>query len=232
MKFRRFAIYHLPEGELGDFGAAWLGWDARSGAAAQRPLVPGLAGTAEELTSVPRRYGFHATLKAPFRLAEGHSVDDLALRTALVCDHLAPFLLDLQVSVDWGFVALRPSDPPVELMALEQALVTRLDDLRAALTPAERERRRPDALPPRARAHLDHWGYPFVLDLFNYHLTLSNSLPPAEAGALAAALRPVLAPMIAAPMQVRAVALMGEDDEGRMHRIEDYPLRARTTSAT
>ncbi|HWL56149.1 MAG TPA: DUF1045 domain-containing protein [Paracoccus sp. (in: a-proteobacteria)] len=225
MKFARFAIYHLPEGELGDFGAAWLGWDARTGKAPARPEVAGLQASAAEITSVPRRYGFHATLKAPFRLAEGHSPDDLVLRTALICDHLSAFALDLGLSCDWGFVALRPLRQPVELVALEQALVTRLDDLRAPLTPAERERRKPDALPEKARAHLDHWGYPFVLDLFNYHLTLSKSLPRAEGEALVAALGPVLDPLIRAPMQVRAVSLVGEDAEGRMHRIEDFPLR-------
>ncbi|MDT1062932.1 DUF1045 domain-containing protein [Paracoccus sp. CPCC 101403] len=232
MNFRRFAIYHLPEGPLGDFGAAWLGWDARGVKAADRPAVAGLPDTAEALTDVPRRYGFHATLKAPFRLAEGHSVDDLILRCGLVCDHLSPFLLDLRLSLDWGFVALRPHAQPPALHALEQALVTRLDDLRAPLTAAERDRRRPDALPPQARAHLDHWGYPFVLDLFNYHLTLSGGLDQDRATALVAALAPVVKPLIAAPMEVRAVSLVGEDAEGRMHRIEDFPLRARTTSST
>ena len=38
MQFRRYAVYHLPEGPLGDFGGAWLGWDARNGL---RPLRPG-----------------------------------------------------------------------------------------------------------------------------------------------------------------------------------------------
>ncbi len=225
MTFRRYAIYHLPGGDLGKFGSRWLGWDAAAGHGLARPAIRHLPDEAETLTALPMRYGFHATLKAPFRLGANHGPGDLARRAELVCDHLAPFALDLELRCDWGFVALRPRGQPAALLALEQALVTRLDDLRAPLTPEERDRRRPDALPQKARAHLDHWGYPFVLDLFRYHLTLSNSLPADQAAALRDALAPHLAPLIAQPMAVTAVALMGEDDQGRFHVIRDIALR-------
>lgn len=225
MQFRRYAIYHLPGGRLGQFGSAWLGWDARTGSPLPRPAVADLPDEAETLTAVPMRYGFHATLKAPFRLAQGHSVADLLRRTELVCDHLAPFALELELSTDWGFVALRPRHQPPALMALEQAVVTRLDDLRTALTAEERDRRRPEALPDKARQHLDHWGYPFVLELFRYHLTLSNGLPAVQAGKLRQALQPALAPLIALAMPVTSVALMGEDATGRFHMIRDIALR-------
>lgn len=223
--FRRFALYHLPEGELGAFGAAWLGWDARLGQALPRPDLPGLPDEAETMTAEAMRYGFHATLKAPFRLAAGHEVQDLARRARLVCDPLAPFSLSLALVQQYGFVALRPVAQPPQLLALEQALVTRLDDLRAALTPEERDRRRPETLPDAARRHLDHWGYPYVLDLFGYHLTLSRSLAPDAGRALIRAMTPAVAPLIRAPMPVTSVALMGEDAFGRFHRIEDIPLR-------
>lgn len=225
MGFRRYAIYHLPEGALGDFGSAWLGWDVQTGQPLPHPDIAALPDHAETLTAVPMRYGFHATLKAPFRLAEGHSAEDLALRAEMICDHLAPFQMAMELRTDWGFVALRPREQPAELLALEQALVTRMDDLRAPLTPLERERRRPETLPEKARAHLDHWGYPYVLELFHYHLTLSNSLEADQAEALQAALAPVVAPLIAAPMNVRSVALVGEDADGRFHLIRDIGLR-------
>lgn len=225
MQFRRHAIYHLPDGDLGRFGGGWLGWDARRGDSPPRPAVADLPAPAERLTATPMRYGFHATLKAPFRLAAGHDGDDLLRRTRLVCDHLAPFALDLELRDDWGFVALRPRMQPPELLALEQALVTRLDDLRAPLAPEERDRRQPDALPQKARQHLDHWGYPFVLNLFQYHLTLSGGLAADQARALRLALQPALAPLIAAPVNVAAVAVMGEDAQGRFHLIEEVALR-------
>lgn len=223
MQFRRYAVYHLPDGPLGDFGAGWLGWDARTGREPPRPA--GLPADGAALTAVPRRYGFHATLKAPFRLAPGHHPDDPALALRLLCDHLAPFQLALAARTDWGFVSLRPLEQPPQLLALESALVTRLDDFRAPLSAQEYDRRRPDSLPAQARRHLDHWGYPFVLELFHYHLTLSGPLPAEGAGALRDALLPHLAPLIAAPMQVTAVALMGEDEAGFFHLIEEVALR-------
>lgn len=228
MRFRRYAVYHLPEGALWDFGTSWLGWDARQGrAASRRPELDSAAppGKAEALTEAPRRYGFHATLKPPFRLAGGREPQELALTLRLLCDHLSPFALEMAPGCDWGFVALRPRHQPPELIALESSLVTRLDEFRAPLTPQEYDRRQPDALPPQARKHLDHWGYPFVLELFRYHLTLSGALPAPEAEALSAALRPHLEALIAAPMPVRAVALMGEDEAGFFHLIEEVPLR-------
>lgn len=228
MQFRRYAIYHLPGGALGDFGAGWLGWDARTGRPCPRPadLPAALSTEAPALTEVPRRYGFHATLKAPFRLAEGQRPDHLALALRLICDHLAAFELPLEARTDWGFVSLRPAGvQPPQLLALELALVTRLDEFRAPLSAEEYDRRRPDALPAQARKHLDHWGYPFVLELFHYHLTLSRALPADRAAALRDALLPHLAPLIAPPMPVQAVALMGEDEAGFFHLIEDVPLR-------
>lgn len=225
MSDTRYAIYHLPEGPLGALGAAWLGWDAREGLAPARIAVSGLPGAPQDLTATPMRYGFHATLKAPFRLARSHSAEDLARRAELVCDHLAPFALDLELHSDWGFVMLRPRHQPHELMALEQVLVTRLDGLRRPLSPEDYERRQPHLLSEKARTHLDHWGYPHVLDLFNYHLTLSGSLPPETAVALQQALRPVFAPLIAQPMPVRAVALVAEDAAGRFRLLREIPLR-------
>ncbi|KGJ04579.1 Protein of unknown function [Paracoccus halophilus] len=223
MQFHRYAIYHLPEGALADFGAAWLGWDARTGRHVARP--EGLPGNAEALTRAPRRYGFHATLKAPFRLAAGRDPAELARTLRMLCDRLSPCELQLEPRDDHGFLALRPQRQPPELLALESSLVTRLDEFRAPLTPQEYDRRNPDLLPARARMHLDHWGYPFVLDLFGYHLTLSGALPPAECALLHEALSPHLTPLIAAPIPLRSVALMGEDGDGFFHLIEDVPLR-------
>lgn len=222
MQFRRFAVYHLPDGALGDFGASWLGWDVRAGAAVAHPDD---LSDAAEVTQTPRRYGFHATLKAPFRLAQGREVQELALALRMICDRLAPFALELAPSRDWGFAALRPRHQPPELIALESSVVTRLDEFRAPLNTEEYDRRRPDALPAQARKHLDHWGYPFVLDLFSYHLTLSGALVPEAAGTLLAELSPRLAPLIAAPMPVAAAALVGEDEAGFFHLIEEFPLR-------
>ena len=86
--YRRYALYYTPpQGEFADFGAAWLGWDAGRGVAVAQPVLPGLDIAA--LTAAPRKYGFHATLKPPFRLADGTSAADLAQATAQVAARLA-----------------------------------------------------------------------------------------------------------------------------------------------
>ncbi|WP_145720203.1 DUF1045 domain-containing protein [Mesorhizobium tianshanense] len=71
----RYDIYYTPAAEhpLTVAASAWLGRDAfapGSGAVAEGKADP-------TLTSEPRRYGFHATLKAPFRLRDGTSVEEL-----------------------------------------------------------------------------------------------------------------------------------------------------------
>ena len=91
--YRRYALYYTPpQGEFADFGASWLGWDAVRGAAVAQPDLPGLDIAA--LTAEPRKYGFHATLKAPFRLAEGARAEDLAAAVATLAAQLRPVTLD------------------------------------------------------------------------------------------------------------------------------------------
>ena len=72
----RYAIHFTPSPNdpLTQAAAAWLGRDAYSGHAVEPPGTIDLG--MQEIsyhTALPRRYGFHGTIKAPFRLAEGHS---------------------------------------------------------------------------------------------------------------------------------------------------------------
>lgn len=224
MRHTRYAAYHLPAGKLGDFGAAWLGWDLRQAAPLPHPDLPGLPRPAAELTAVPRRYGFHATMKAPFRLANGVSPDDLAKSIAQIARATAPFEMTLDLQQSWGFLFLRPSDPPQLLAALEAALVRDLDHLRAPLSDADLARRNPDRLSPAERDHLMRWGYPHVLDRFRYHLTLSGPLPEDELHQLEAAIGPKIAALLDAPMPVTTIALVGERPDGRFEMIEEFSL--------
>ena len=76
----RFAIYFVPPAgtALYRFGAAVLGYDCYTGEDVERLRDSGLT-QAEwaALTAEPRRYGFHATLKAPFRLRAELDHEDL-----------------------------------------------------------------------------------------------------------------------------------------------------------
>lgn len=235
----RYAVYHLPQGDLGHWGSAWLGWDARKrhdataasdaqpkGEAPPRRNGAALPRTQGELTATPRRYGFHATMKAPMHLAEGRSLVELRARLGEIAATNTGFAMEMALNWDWGFLALRPLVQPPELMALEAALVTGLDDFRAPLSEQDRARRHPERLSPTAREHLDRWGYPHVLDLFHYHLTLSGAITEQEGATLAQAFEPELAPLLARPMPVAAIALVAEGPDKHFRLIEEFPLEA------
>lgn len=233
----RYAVYHLPEGELGHWGSAWLGWDLRGNradaagtqmeapaAAAVRRNGSALPRPHSELTATPRRYGFHATMKAPMHLAEGQSLDGLRTRLREVVAGQTAFGMEMALNWDWGFLALRPLVQPPALMALEAALVTGLDEFRAPLSDHDRARRHPERLSQAARDHLDRWGYPHVLELFHYHLTLTGAITEEEGARLAQAFEPELAPLLARPMPVARIALVAEGADKHFRLIEEFPL--------
>ncbi|KGJ20456.1 hypothetical protein IX55_06240 [Paracoccus sanguinis] len=221
-EFRRYAIYDLGPDPLAQFGAAWLGWDAIAG-------VPLPSAGGEAVTAVPRRYGFHATIKAPFRLAEGSTPAALAEAFAALCATLGPVALPRLTLAALGegdtrFVALIPAPQPPALTALATRVVTGLDRFRAPLSPAEIARRDPASLDATGRAYLDRWGYPQVLDRFRHHMTLTGPLSPEAAAGVMDTLGPRLAPLLPGPHPLTALALMGEDAEGRFHLIRRVPL--------
>ena len=241
--FRRYGVYFTPPrtGALARFGASWLGRDIATGQTVAHPELPGLpAARIEALTETPRRYGFHATLKPPFRLAPGHSADAVLADLRRICATLAPVSLPqgLQLARFGGFLALIPADPPppvsapvspqisAQLSALSSALVRGLDPHRAPLTRPERGRRHPDRLSPEQRDNLERWGYPWVMQQFRFHMTLTGRLPADQANAAQAALSVLLQPILPVPMAIEAVALVGEDSGGRFHIIEKIKLNS------
>ena len=150
----RYAIYFAPDrhSPWRQFGAHWLGRDEHDSAVLQQPLLAGIS--PEELariTQEPRRYGFHATLKAPFHLAAGHDEASLIRRMGALARTLNPVALGpLRIASLGAFLALIPENSPSGLQTLAAACVTRLDDLRAPLRDAELTRRRIENLDLRA----------------------------------------------------------------------------------
>ena len=114
MSYTRFAIYYVPpqNGALSDFGAAWLGWDVRSGTHSTMFSLHGL----DDITMTPRKYGFHGTLKPPFRLKEGTTREKLEQAVLKMSKGLAPAICDgLQVQSIGHFLALAPVGDPSEI---------------------------------------------------------------------------------------------------------------------
>ncbi|AJC23255.2 DUF1045 domain-containing protein [Pandoraea pulmonicola] len=192
----RFAIYYAPPAGScwWNEGSRWLGRDAITGRHLNPPHVPRLSRALHELTVEPRRYGLHGTLKAPMRLAPEASVDDLLAIAATVAARHAPFDLTVQADVidtdndkRPGFVALRPKavdSANAAMQSLAADCVQAFDALRAPPSDAELARRQAQTLSSRQRELLAQWGYPFVLDEFRFHVTLSDRVDAPDASAM------------------------------------------------
>ncbi|MCR8725029.1 DUF1045 domain-containing protein [Frigidibacter sp. ROC022] len=222
----RYAIYYTPgPGALAEFAAAWLGWDPEAGVAPAHPDVPGLPAPVAELTETPRRYGFHGTLKAPFRLAEGCSREGLRDELLSLAARLAPVTLPgLRLQPLGGFLALVPEGTQDALAALAGTVVRALDGFRRPPDAAEIARRNPERLSPRQRANLDRWGYPYVFEDFRFHLTLTGNIGAEAVAATAAALEPVLAPLLPRPFRVGELSLCHQSEGQRFRVLERVPL--------
>jgi|HubBroStandDraft_6_1064221.scaffolds.fasta_scaffold161858_2 putative phosphonate metabolism protein len=188
----RYAIYFVPAAncDLYRFGSAMLGYDCYSGEDVPTPADAGIdAESWRRLTEEPRRYGFHATLKAPFRLAPGCSEAELVQAFfAFAQRERTPTRIDPDIRLLGTFTAIVPCEPSAPLAALAERCTTELDPFRAAMPAAERERRAA-GLSARQVHHLDRWGYPYVFEDFRFHMTLTGRLPPAQQDAVLALLR-------------------------------------------
>jgi Protein of unknown function (DUF1045) len=223
----RYALYLAPppESELWRFGCDVIGRDALTGASRLGFAPPGYPPDSwPQMTSEPRRYGFHATLKAPFRLRADLSLADSIGRIAEFALKFEPFEAGelsvgaIAASAGHAFVVLKPKGELTELRAFEGSVVRALDSLRAPLTDGERRRRRPERLTPRQAYYLDAWGYPFVLDEFRPHFTLTNAIPDAD-GVGRALEREFRLRVASRALRIDALTLFAESEPGGEFKI-------------
>lgn len=216
---RRLAVYYAPRpGAFADRAAAWF----VAGEAAQR-LLPDLS--LAQLMAGARRYGFHGTIRAPFRPASGVTLEDVGAHVAALAALLAPARCDgLRLANMHGFLALVPEGDEGALRDLAAHVVTETDALRAPLDAGEIARRRPETLSTRQRDLLHRWGYPYVMEEFRFHLTLTDSLPQTVLDPVAAALAAHFAPVLPQPFVVEDLCLFGEDAAGMFHLLQRHAL--------
>lgn len=228
MRFSRYAVYFtFPQGPLTAFAAAWLGWNAATGERPDPPIVDGLPAPAHELSATPRKYGLHGTIKPPFRLAEGQDFESLRQAVEAFCAAQSAVTLDgLALSQLGGFLALTPVGDASALGALASDTVRQLDPFRAALTDIDLARRRKSGLSDRQDALLQAWGYPYVMEEFRFHITLTGRLSPEAAEMARAALLPHVTPLLPQPFVVDALTICGEDEQGMFHELHRYALSA------
>jgi putative phosphonate metabolism protein len=228
--FPRYAIYYASAAgiALDRFGAELLGYDARSGE--DLPFPDGILREVPDwhaLTQDPRKYGFHATLKAPFALAPGKTEAGLVDACADFADRARPApVITPVVGAISGFIAVIPEERSDELERFAADCVSAFDSFRAPLTAEERAQRNPQRLTPRQCAYLDRWGYPYVMDEFRFHMTLTGRLEPARREAVLAMLRDRFANIGPERLAIDRVAVFCQNhSHSRFRILKEWKLR-------
>ncbi|CCH47906.1 DUF1045 domain-containing protein [Pseudodesulfovibrio piezophilus] len=175
----RFAVYFSPEkdSDLDQFGKWWLARCAESGQCFESPRLRTISSEdILRLTTVPRQYGFHGTLVAPFILSSSCTEWQLIRHATEFAQQQKAFFLEGFNIIEIGnFLALVPEDYE-QINSLADSCVRAFDSFREQPTLAEMERRRAKGLTPVQERLLARWGYPFVLSEFHFHLTLTDSI--------------------------------------------------------
>ena len=163
------------------------------------------------ITAEPRRYGFHATLKAPFRLAAGCTAHDVYRQASNLAASLSPVplpylaLCELDGFVALGFVSSAIGADAVHGIAAQ--CVSCFDNLRAPATADEIKRRQAVPLSAREAHLLAQWGYPHVFDAFRFHLTLTGRLPANERAQVIEKLSPPVDALNKSPLWLDALTV-------------------------
>ena len=222
--FKRYAIYFTPPpGSFSQLATAWLGWDLAQGRAVPHPDIAGVNVAA--ITERPRKYGLHATIKAPFTLADGATEQELTDTLAAFCAGHPPVTLGgLGLTQIGRFLALTPMGDLSALNRLASEAVQSLDRFRAPLGEAEYNRKNRPNMSDRQRQLLRQWGYPHVKEFFRFHITLTGPIPDAEIMRVRQAIEAYLLPAILAPFNIDSLTLCGEDTDGRFHQIARFGL--------
>ena len=225
----RYAVYFAPapDSPLHEAGSAWLGRDAVSGEVIRQPEIDGMsADWLAALTDDPRRYGFHATLKPPFRLKRGSDLDGLKAAAQTMADGTAPFSVRLVLRRLSGFFALMQAASKADMRALADAAVRQLDGFRALPGEAELERRRKAGLSGVQESLLQRWGYPYVMSEFRFHMTLSHRITDEGDGEiLSAAMTSHFAGVLEMEHAIDAVTLFRQERSGEPFlQIARFPL--------
>ncbi|MBP1851692.1 DUF1045 domain-containing protein [Rhizobium halophytocola] len=222
----RYAVYFTPPADdpLTLAASAWLGRNAFTGQTFSPEPVPEL--TSErlvELTADPRRYGFHATLKAPFALAEGQSQADLEAALAAFCKTTRSFAIPNAVIGQLGaFFAIVPAEVYPQLQDFAASVVETFEPFRAPLSDADIARRKPERLTPEQHENLMRWGYPYAFDTFRFHMTLTGQVPVAEQPAMGDILHRRFATFTGRPLKIGGLGLYVETARGEPFSVHSW----------
>jgi putative phosphonate metabolism protein len=216
----RYAVYYAPRATEGLAVAAgqWLGISPEGGRLRRQPLVSGFSPERlADITTDPRVYGFHGTLKAPIALIDGVNEREFVDAVGRFAVTLRAVTVPSMVLAELGsFLAMVPAERCTELQDLADRCVVEFDEYRRPAGEAELARRRASVLTARQDALLLRWGYPYVLEEWRFHLTLSGRIEDAaERAAVMAILRKRFSGFVDRPLQVRDLCVFRQAAPGR-----------------
>jgi hypothetical protein len=220
----RYAIYFVPAAQsaLYRYGSSVLGYDCYTGQAVDFPrAAAGGAVNWNELGQEPRRYGFHATLKAPFYLLPSHGEAQLikAMQDFARLGHAA-LSFEPEVRLLNGFFAVMPAKTVPAVDALAASCTTIFDAFRAPITPQDRARLMALQLTESQVRNLDRWGFPYVLADFRFHMTLTGKVPAARRRTILADLQKGLRrTRIGGPIALDRLALLKQETRDAAFRV-------------
>ena len=223
----RYAVYFAPPPQSAwwQAGSQWLGRCAAGNAVLAMPAIMGISESEwQSARAAPRRYGWHATLKAPFILAPDTSVNFLTSTLSTLARSMQAFELPaMQVVLMDDFLALVPQVESEKANAVAARCVVELQSLAAQLSESELKRRRQAGLSAAQDAMLLRWGYPFVLDHYRLHFSLTGSLKnfnQFQIDSLLAAAQDFFA--VLTPCRLESLALFVEPSPGADFMLQEH----------
>ena len=224
MNFKRYAIYYVPSNNLFyKLGSSWLGWDTISGQPASQPETDS-AVNIQKITEAPRKYGLHATIKAPFRLGNNVNALELERQLEILCGSIKPIEFKLKLSELSGFFALTPTVKNTEIRELHTKVVCELDEFRAPPTKDEFIKRRRNQLTSEQDQNLIKWGYPYIFKDFYFHITLTGKIPKNLKNTVTDDIKKFFEPVLQRKIFLSELALVGEGHDGNFHVICQTPF--------
>ena len=210
----RYAVYFTPppDSKLAKFGAKVIGYDCFARTEVPHKQIDGIDAAMLALATVDRRrYGFHATLTAPFDLGPQPEHDLVEAFRSFAASRLPVPLGRLRVATMGHFIVLEPAEPHTGADELAAACVTAFDPYRAAISEEDRARRLAAGLSPRQIELMDRWGYPYVFEEFRFHMTIAGPVAYDMLGQFRDGLSRAFAGLASDHLELGAISLMRQD---------------------
>ena len=233
--YKRVAIYFLPKknSSLENFGKNLLGRDINkkkkiSLTRRQKYFINRGFTYFDELKDYceqPAKYGFHATLKAPFRLKRNVKTKNFYdVISHIAAQHSRFKIKGLKIVYSKKFTFITSRKPNKLLINLENDLVKHLDTFRAELNKTEIKKRIPDSLTFKQNKYLKEWGYPFVFDQFKFHMTLMNQNNNKLSNKQKLELEKLIYKTSNNVIEFNEISLLGENKNGYFEEIKRFKL--------